>query len=65
MDGARVNVFPAINYYGLKSEVAITLHFQLSHYTVLQMKNSRRNASAINPATMKNMADLCTQTINY
>ena len=31
--------------------------------TVLQMKNSRRNASAINPATMKNMDDTCIPTI--
>ena len=36
-----------------KSEVAITLHFQLC-YTVLQMKKSRKNTSAINPVTMKN-----------
>ena len=40
----------------LKSEVAYTLHFQLcsARFTALQMKNSRRTASAINPATTEN-----------
>ena len=34
------------------------LHFQLcsAHYTALQMKNSRRSASAINPVITKNTA---------
>ena len=37
-----------------ESAVAITLHFQLcsAHYTALHTKNNR-NASAINPVTMK------------
>ena len=44
----------AINYC-FESAVAITLHFQLcsASYTAIQMKNSRRSASAINPVTTK------------
>ena len=49
---------PAINYC-LKSAVAIALHFQLcsARYTVLQMKDGIRSASAINLVTTKNMDD--------
>ena len=51
----------------LESEMAITLHFQLcsAGYTALQMKNSRRTTSAINPVTMENTDDLCAPTISY
>ena len=43
-----------INYS--KAKVAITLRFQLCSacFTALQMKNSRRSASAINPVTTEN-----------
>ena len=39
--------------------VAITLHFQLcaACYTALQMKNTTRRISAINPVTMENSED--------
>ena len=53
---------PAISYL-LENEVAFTLHFQLCStlYIVLQTKNDRRSASAINPVTMENMDDFCLQ----
>ena len=41
-----------------ENEVAITLHFQLCFtacYTVLQMNNSMRSASAGNPVTTENI----------
>ena len=43
------------------------LHFQLysAQYTALQMKNSRRSTSAINPVATKDMDDLHAPTINY
>ena len=47
----------------LKREVAILHCFQLqmyvcfTHYTMLQMNNSMRSTSAINPAIMKIMDD--------
>ena len=44
------------------NEVAITLLCS-AHYTGLQMKESRRSTSAINPVTMKNMDDLHAPTI--
>ena len=49
---------PTINYC-LESIAAITLCFQLcsARYTALQMKNSVRIASAINPVTTENMDD--------
>ena len=37
----------------INSKVAITLHFQLC-YPALQMKNTTRRTSAINPVTMEN-----------
>ena len=43
-----------------KSVVAFTLHFKLlcsAHYTALQMKNTMRSISAINPVTMENTDD--------
>ena len=49
---------PTINYC-LKNVAAITLCFQLcsAHYTALQMKNSVRIVSAINPVSTENMDD--------
>ena len=49
---------PTINYV-MAREVAITLSFQLCsvHYTVLQMKNSTRGISAINPVATENTGD--------
>ena len=49
---------PTINYC-LESAAAITLRFQLfsARYTALQMKNSVRIVSEINPVTMENMDD--------
>ena len=49
----HLNTYP--NYQLLKSEVAITLHFQLcsAHHTTLQTRNIMRSASTINPATTK------------
>ena len=52
----RVNtVHP--NYQLLKSEVIITLYFQLCSacYTALQMKNITRNASAVNPVIIQKL----------
>ena len=45
---------PMINYC-LENAAAITLHFQLcsARFTVLQVKNSDRIVSAINPVTME------------
>ena len=44
----------AINYH-LKSEVSITLHYQLcsTHYTTLQIKNCLKSTSTIKVATTK------------
>ena len=50
---------PPTIYYCLVSAAAITLRFQ--RYTALQMKNSVRIISAINPVTTENMDDSCLQ----
>ena len=49
---------PVINYC-MKSEVFITLHYQLcsTHYTALQFKNCSNSTPAIKVATMKNTDD--------
>ena len=46
---------PATHYH-LKSEVSITLHYQLSstRYTALRIKNCSKNTSTIKVATIKN-----------
>ena len=47
---------PQLSITCFESAVAIMLHFQicLAHYTALQMKNSVRIISVINPVTMEN-----------
>ena len=64
-NGARVNILSKhASQLSITDLVAIILRFQLcsAHYTVLQMKNSRRSASAINPVTMEIMDNSCLQS---
>ena len=62
-ENMTIRMPPTINYC-LESAGAIALCFQLfsAHYTVLQMKNSVRIVSAINPVTTENTDDSHLQT---
>ena len=55
---------PQLSITDLNVKWPLTLLFQLcsAHFTALQMKNSRRSASAINPVTMENLDDFHLQT---